>query len=394
MRIGMIYDEEFPSHPRIWNEAVNLIEDGHQVYLFCFDYSGKPSVETIDGIDVIRYAPSLFFRKLSALAYTLPLYHCLVYKKIKEFITEQKIEILHVHNMRVARAVGYACKNLRIKKVLDLHENVPEIMKYYHHVRTFPGNMLIYPSVWKKWEERLVNQYDKIVVVTEEAKDDLVNNYKIDPEKIIIVPNSVQPSFYSDYSINQEIIEKFPGNFVLLYFGDTGLRRGLETAIRAIPELVATIPEIRLVIVGKSKSDPYLKRLSTEMKAGDHIIFEGFKDEKLLQSYILSADICISPLLRNRHHDTTFANKLFQYMSLGKPILVSDCKAQERITTEAGSGLVHKAGDVEDFRAKVMKLYQNPGLRSQLGMNGKTFVQQDYNQKIKSRELLLFYRGS
>jgi len=41
MRIGMILDKTFPPDPRVANEAVSLIEKGHEVFLFCFSlFSG------------------------------------------------------------------------------------------------------------------------------------------------------------------------------------------------------------------------------------------------------------------------------------------------------------------------------------------------------------------
>ena len=50
----------------------------------------------------------------------------------------------------------------------------------------------------------------------------------------------------------------------------------------------------------------------------------------------MASAVCISPLLRNLHHDTTYANKIFQYMALAKPLLVSDATAQKNIILEAG----------------------------------------------------------
>jgi glycosyltransferase involved in cell wall biosynthesis len=245
--------------------------------------------------------------------------------------------------------------------------------------------------VWKRWERKLVDRFDKTVVVTDEAKQDLVAEYHTDPGKIIVVPNSVQPVFYTGYSIDQTVTEKFSSDFVVLYFGDTGLRRGLETSIMSMPALADKIPNIKLVIVGKSKSDPELKLLARKTGAEKYISFEGFQDENLLQSYILSSHICISPLLRNKHHDTTYANKLFQYMALGKPILASDCTAQKRIVLEADSGIIHEAGNVTDFTEKTILLYRDDHLRNRLGENGRNFIHSIYNQKLKSMDLISFY---
>ena len=76
-----------------------------------------------------------------------------------------------------------------------------------------------------------------------------------------MVPNSVKSSFYQDYQLEESIVHRYKDDFVLLYLGDTHLRRGLLTAIESIPLLVDEIPNIKLVIVGKSTTDPVLKAL-------------------------------------------------------------------------------------------------------------------------------------
>lgn len=262
----------------------------------------------------------------------------------------------------------------------------------YHHVTHFPGNLLIYPSRWKKWEQKLVDKYDKVIVVTEEAKQDLIQNYSTEDKKIIVIPNSVQPSFYTQPQIDDKLINRFNERFSLFYFGDTGVRRGLETAIRSLPSLKKDIPNILLIIVGQSKSDAYLKRMVEELKLKDHVAFEGFKNEALLQSYITASSVCISPLLRNIHHDTTYANKIFQYMSLAKPQVVSDCPAQKRIIEKAKCGLVHTANNTEDFAEKILMLYQDKNLHQQLGENGAAFIHDEFNQRLMSKEMIDFYK--
>lgn len=239
--------------------------------------------------------------------------------------------------------------------------------------------------------KKLVEQFDKIIVVTQEAKEDLIENYNVPSKKIIIVPNSVQPSFYTSPRFDAEITNRFKDRFSLFYFGDTGIRRGLETAIRSVDKLKDDIPNILLIILGKSKSDNYLKQIVKELKIDEFVLFEGFKDEELIPSYIHASNICISPLLRNIHHDTTFANKIFQYMALGKPQVVSDCPAQKRIIEEAKCGQVHIAGDVDDFTKNIFELYRNIELQKKMGKNGLDFIKNKFNQKLMSVELCKYY---
>jgi len=393
MKIGMILDEKYPPHPRVKNEAINLMEAGHEIILFSTTGNAGREEEVIDDIQVVRFPVGKMLRKFSALAYTIFVYRWLMQAKIREFIRDYQPDALYVHNMRIGKAALKASKGFSGKLIIDLHENIPEIMKMYHHVTHFPGTVLIYPSLWKKWEKKLVKAYDKIVVVTDEASDDLVANYGLNPSKIIIVPNSVQPSFYENYKVDESLMDRFKSNFNLFYFGDTGIRRGLETAIRSLVELKELIPNIKLIIVGSSKSDPYLRQVSKELQVADYIAFEGFQNESTLHSYISVSNICISPLLRNRHHDTTYANKIFQYMALGKPMIVSNCPAQERIVNQAQSGLVFEAGNVAEFVKSVHALFQDEELNAKLGKNGANFIQNQYNQRLKSQGLIEYFNS-
>ena len=391
MKIGMILDEQFPPDSRVENEALTLIENGHQVFLFCLSYDGISSEEVINGIQVRRYASSNFEYKLSALAYTVPFYSNRLSKKVVDFAINNQIEVLHVHDMRVAGAVFKANKKLNLPVVLDLHENRPAIMKYYPHLQKFPGKYLISLKKWKKKEEEFIKRSAKVIVVTEQAKDEIVSRVDTDRDKIIVVPNSVRQSFYEKSVDDKTILDRYTNDFVVLYVGDTNIRRGLLTAIEASQELSKQIKNYRLVIVGNSTTDPVLKRRVGELNLNEFVDFRGWQDLSLFPSYIKSSNVCISPLHRNLHHDTTYANKIFQYMSFGKPLLVSDATAQKEIVEISNTGLIHEEKNVKDFKEKVLTIYSDTKLAEDFGKHGKEFVQTKFSWEITSKDLVQLY---
>jgi glycosyltransferase involved in cell wall biosynthesis len=393
MRIGMILDAAFPPDPRVENEAVSLIRAGHQVFLFCLHYGQQKPSEVINGIYVKRFLSNKLEYKLSALVYTVPIYTFLMMRKIHHFIKENKVEVLHAHDMRIAAAVFNVNKKFNLPVVLDLHENRPEIMKFYPHLTKFPGKYLISSKKWKKKEEEFILKATKVIVVTSEAKNEILERVPIDADKIIEVPNTVRESFYKNPKLLPEIMHQYANNFVLLYIGDTGIRRGLETAIRSIHSIKNKIDTVKLVIVGKNSSDTLLKKLVKDLQIAPYVEFCGWKDQSLFQSYIFSSAICISPLHRNLHHDTTYANKIFQYMSLAKPLLVSDAIAQRKLVEKVACGLVHKERDSEDFSNKIVALYKSKPLRIELGENGKKFVQKEFSWEQTSKKLINLYNN-
>lgn len=387
----MILDKTFPPDPRVENEAISLIKNGHEVFLFCLKYNKNVGDVLIKGIQVKRYQSNKLEYKLSALAYTFPFYTNLMKRKIVHFLNKYKIEAIHIHDIRIAEAVFKANKTLKLATVLDLHDNMPEIMKLYAHLQKFPGKQLISPKRWKQKEEEFINKATKIITVSQEFIEEVVGRTKIARNKIVLVPNTVHQSFYKEVVIDNLIIDSYKNDFVILYLGDTGLRRGLQTAIEALVILKEKIPNVKLVIVGISSTDSILKQQVSELKLENYVDFQGWRDVSLFPTYIVSSKVCISPLLRNIQHDVAYANKLFQYMSFGKPVLVSDAIAQKNLIEKTNSGLVHLEKNAQDFANKVMQLYVDPELRDRLGSNGKQFVEEEFCWEKTSEKLIALY---
>ena len=393
MKIGMILDAPFPPDPRVENEAVSLVENGHEVFLFCLKYANEKASDTINGIQVKRYSSNTFEYKLSALAYTIPLYSVIMQKKIAKFIKETNIEALHIHDMRIAGAVYKVNVNLNLPVVLDLHDNMPEVMKLYPHLQKFPGKYLISPKKWKQKEEEFIKKANKVIAVSPEFIETLAVRLPLEKDKLVLVPNTIRKTFFEDYKVNETIIKKYQSNFVILYLGDTHLRRGIQTAITALSKLKDTIPEIKLVIVGKNTSDIILRKQVKDLQLEQFVDFEGWQNVSLFQSYILASEICISPLHRNLQHDVAYANKIFQYMSLAKPLLVSDAIAQKKLVEKVACGLVHKERDSKDFSNKVLALYKSKPLRMELGESGRKFIQNEFSWEQTSEKLINLYNN-
>ena len=391
MKIGMILDAPFPIDPRVSNEASALISAGHEVYLFCLSYSKKLiKKEVIDSINIRRYYCSKLTYKFSALAYTFPYYKINMSRKINNFLNSNSIDRIHIHDIQIASSVFKA--NLKSLPVtLDLHENRPEIMKFYKHVNSFLGKLLISPKKWKIAEEKFSKAANNIIVVTNAAKTELCNRIGLNKNKITVFPNTVRKSFYTDFDLDNNLVEKYRDNFVLLYLGNTSKRRGISTVINSLKVLKTQIPEIKFIIVGSSSYDNELKYLSKINNVQNLISFEGWRNENSFQSYLSICDIGVSPLESNIHHDTTYANKIFQYMSFGCPMICSNVIAQKEIVEKYEVGELFSPGNSKEFTEKVISLYNNIDKINTYSLNSRSAIENHLNNDIVSTEIVKMY---
>jgi len=101
--------------------------------------------------------------------------------------------------------------------------------------------------------------------------------------------------------------------------------------------------------------------------------------------------VCIIPHVSNEHTETTIPHKLFQYMYMRKPVVVSDCRPLQRIVTETNSGAIFKSGDEFDLARVILQLFENDLLRKQMGENGNRAVIGKYNWENSSRSFIGLY---
>lgn len=391
-KIAMIIDDNFPPDPRVGNECRALSAFGCRVDLYCITYGNEPLRESNDYMNIIRVPVPSYYKSISALAYTFPFYHIMLYRKFKRVLDLEEYDILHIHDIQVARTAFWLSRKKNVSLILDLHENRPEIMKYYDHVKALRGRLLIYPSIWKKFEKYYIQKADKTLVITEQARDYYVKQYGIRRDAFEIIPNAVSRSFYENYERRPEISGLYKDRFVLLYLGNTNERRGMRTVLKAIKLLKEDIPEILFLCVGKSKSDPFWQDIVNAEGLSKYVELKGWQEFEYFPSYAEICDIGLCPLNRNIHHDTTLANKIFQYMAFGKPVIVSDCTAQAELVEGGNCGLVFQAGNEFDFRDKCLTLYKDAKSRNEMGKSGKELLEKEFLWEGKIDQLLELYK--
>jgi len=385
MRIAMILDDPFPPDLRVEREAQALLSQGHEVHLLNFNARAKEDcVFDHDGIKVTQVALGKLWYKLSALAYTLPFYHMKLRGHLRAFLSSG-FDAVHIHDLKVARAVFDALP-VGVRSVLDLHENRPEIMKEYPHLKRGLGRWLISPKVWKRFETRYINAADGVVIVTEEAAVAYRDQQAIRQEHFAVVPNYTPLAFNPNghpKSMPQQAVK-------LLYIGDTGERRGIMTALEAMASDLR-LAEVELDVLGTSSFQPQLESYVQDMGLVSRVRLHGWVSPDVFSAFLEKAHIGICPILRNPHHDTTYANKVFQYLAYGLPILLSDCPAQVAVVEQWSCGGVHEAGSADSFADALCAMTQDARTYEALSTAGLQAFQTQLNWESATTELLGFY---
>jgi len=384
----MLLEKDFPPDGRVENEIQALRKDGHSIDMSCITNKSSHIGEYLGG-KVFRSHLSKINYKLSALALDLPFYFEFWRKNLYRILTEDKYDILHVHDLPLVEVALRLKKKFNIKVIADYHENRPEIMGYYPYLKVFPAKYIISLNKWHRYQEKVSSLVDRLILVTPEAKEYYANNYKVQSDNIHVVPNYANIDHLSAIPVHKDIVKSVSNQFSIVYFGDTGIRRGTLDLIKVASSLT-DYSDMHFIIIGHSTEQNMLEKMVQELNLSN-VELTGFMPFEIASSYLYGSKIGLCPFHRNTHHDTTYANKMFQYMYYGLPVIVSNCPSQQAIIEKEKCGIVFEAGNREALKKSILELYHDPAKRQKMGKAGNESVVKKYNWLNAGNEIKRLY---
>jgi len=386
MKLLMVLDHEFPPDIRVENEVQALHDAGHKVFIACFTQKNRTKKEITNNCTIIRKPISKFIHKTSVGALKFPYYFNFWRKFLKELFEDNKFDAIHIHDLPLAK-VGYEfAHKFNTRFTLDLHENWPALLRIATHTQSTLGKFLSNNKQWIKYEIKYCQLADNVIVVVDEAKERLIS-LGIKSDKIFVVSNTLNL-----HDFETPVTTPDSDYITLLYAGGINKHRGLQYVIKGIKHVNNLEKKLRIWILGSGSYITYLKELAKFEGVENKVYFLGWKNYKEMQSYFGRSNYCLIPHVKNDHTDSTIPHKIFQYMYVGKPMLVSNCTPIKRIVEETSSGFVYNFNDPKDFAVKLDNLIKSGWHTSkEFIKENKKQVIDNYNWEIDSKMLKKIY---
>lgn len=237
------------------------------------------------------------------------------------------------------------------------------------HIRAF----LPFPFIVKQGFPRLaVLLSNAIICVSGSVYENIFLRQGIDTSKVLIIhnpgpdPNQFHPGVNGD-SIRKEFnLDK--DTFLVTLVGALHEWKGHAVLIRAAPNVLASFPNTRFMIVGgeirgvhHAEYAARLKDLPCELVIQEKVIFTGYRTD--IPQIMAASDIVpfcsIIP--------DPFPGVVLQGMSVGKPVIASNIGGAKEQIENGVSGLLVEPGNPTALSEAICYLLQNKAERARLG---------------------------
>ncbi len=342
MKIGFVLDDglDVPDGVQQYVLTVGnwLADNGHEVHYLV----GQTKTNPAGNVHSLSKNISVRFNK-NKLTIPLPVSG----KKMKNFLEDQKFDVLHVQMPYSPQFAG---------KVISSAPNKTAIVGTFH---ILPYGWLSRTGSWllAKIENKSLSRFDAVVSVSDAAEEFARKTMGIESS---ILPNAVRLDRFRAGKPKAEFADK--KNVVFL--GRLVQRKGSMQLLKAVAVLQKSglFEDKRCIIIGSGPLDRKLHKFVKDNHLAGYVLFTGQLDEHDKADYFATADLAVLPSLGGE----SFGIVVVEAIASGaKVTLGGDNPGYRFVLADTPLALINP-NKTDEFADKINRLLSDQQLSSQL----------------------------
>ncbi|MCC7451117.1 MAG: glycosyltransferase family 4 protein [Anaerolineae bacterium] len=385
-RICFVSQRYYPGDARLQTAIQALQAADFAVDMVCMRGRSQPTIGHDQGVTIYRI-PSLTRQRAGKLRYIveyasflLPAFFLLALLHLRK-----RYQLVYVTNLPdVLILSALVPRLLGAKLVFDIRECSPEM--FADRFKARPGGRLM--KLMIGIEQMSIRMADLAITCTEQMRQAVIRR-GADPAKVAVTLNVWDAA---KNPILPDPAEDASRVFRIITHGTIIKRYGHEVLVRAMAHVVREVPVAHLTILGRGQLQPELEQLVEALGLRPSITFGGFVPDDELFRQLRQSHVGVVPLLRTIESDLVHTYKMFEYIALGVPVVISRTSAVEAYFDDTML-CYFESGDERSLADAIIDLYRNPDRRCQLARNALHIYEQHYSPARQRAAYLKLIRG-
>lgn len=287
-------------------------------------------------------------------------------------------DLVHVHDPELLPlALLLSVKGTRV--VFDMHENLPREIATKPWVRKELRPVLA--SVARAFQTLACRR-----MATVFAEESYVSDF----------PAARRPTVVLNFpllgALSAVRSPKRP-RFTVGYIGGVSRERGAHVVVEAVSRLRESGADVELLLVGPVFSDISDSEAVRRGTAEGWLTYTGRLVPEQGWALIAGCHVGVAALQPSPNFVDSYPTKLFEYMALGLPVVVSDFPLWRGVVDDAGCGLLVDPTSPAAVANAIERLYESPADAAAMGERGRATVNRKYNWESEFAKLKTLYAG-
>ncbi|MHC4122828.1 MAG: glycosyltransferase [Planctomycetota bacterium] len=180
----------------------------------------------------------------------------------------------------------------------------------------------------------------------------------------------------------------------ILTIGRLTEKKGHEYSIRALAEVAKKHRNIQYLIAGQGPLRSELESLVEKLGIQDKVEFLGALEQEEAVVFYRKAHIFILPSISAKDGDKEGTpTVLIEAQAMGLPVISTNHSGIPEIIIDGKSGFLVPEKDVDGLTDKIEYLIEHPEIWPEMGRCGRKFVEDHYNIKELTQQLVKIYES-
>jgi len=378
-----------------------LVKSGHEVQVLApnLSFLKKGSIN-IDGVKVIRYFPTFWYRTLAWPINKIwrSFYISRTKNIAKKIIRKENPDTVLVWQ---SRETGYAISQIRHKFPntsflfrqigpwgWHLNRSAQEVYSkrnWYKKLKKIKLNNLANKTLeflldkksHKKYASAIYKHFDKIILGSQISVDEAIQS-GCSKEKTEIQPVTIETEIFKPLNKKNELRKELniKGKKVLLFIGRINFaEKGIGYLLDAVKIASQKLPDLNLVIIGGGGEEEHMKNKIKELQLENNTQHVGKKPFSDLVKYINASDV----FMMSSVWLETFGQVTIEAMSCGVPVIYFNAGASPEINIHNQTGLGVETKNAEAMASAIIQIFSNEEKIKQMGINARQRVIDNYS---------------
>lgn len=299
-------------------------------------------------------------------------------RRLLEVARREQPDLLHAHS-----PVLNALPALRVGKQLGLPV-VYEVRAFWEdaavdHGTTREGAPRYRLTRWL--ETRALRQARHVFTICEGLRGDIIGR-GIPSSKVTVIPNAVDTEAFDTGGQPDSALRArlgLEGASVVGFIGSFYAYEGLDLLLDALPRLLASHPELRVLLVGGGPQEAALKAQAARLGLAERVVFTGRVPHAEVQRYYDLIDVLAYPRHSMRLTELVTPLKPLEAMAQGRVLLASDVGGHKELIRDGETGVLFEAGSAESLAERLSGLLSRRADWPRMRAAGRRFVETERN---------------
>jgi PEP-CTERM/exosortase A-associated glycosyltransferase len=222
---------------------------------------------------------------------------------------------------------------------------------------------------------------DHVTTICEGLKAEIIAR-GVPEERVTVIPNAVD---IGEFHFGRPADEKLrrdlglAGHTVIGFIGSFYAYEGLDLLVQALPRVLQSRPDARLLLVGGGPQEQALRAAVRQAGLDEKVVFTGRVPHSEVQRYYSVVDVFAYPRHSMRLTELVTPLKPLEAMAQGQLLVASDVGGHRELIRDGETGILFKADDVEALAHAILRMLGERARWPQIRAQGRRFVEAERN---------------